>query len=53
MCTHNSVRSQMAEGLLNHLYGSKFEAYSAGTKPSIVNPYAIKALAQKSVVFTY
>ncbi|MFQ5786545.1 MAG: arsenate reductase ArsC [Thermodesulfobacteriota bacterium] len=46
ICTHNSARSQMAEGLLNHLYGSKYEAYSAGTKPSIVNPYAVTALAE-------
>jgi protein-tyrosine-phosphatase len=33
ICTHNSARSQMAEGLLNALYGNKYKAYSAGTKP--------------------
>jgi arsenate reductase len=46
ICTHNSARSQMAEGLLNHLYESKYEAYSAGTKPSTVNPYAINAMVE-------
>lgn len=46
ICTHNSARSQMAEGLLNHLYESGYEAYSAGTRPSIVNPFAIKAMAE-------
>ncbi len=46
ICTHNSARSQMAEGLLNALYGNKYKAYSAGTKPSTVNPYAINAMAE-------
>lgn len=46
ICTHNSARSQMAEGLLNHLYENKYEAFSAGTKPSTVNPYAVKSMAE-------
>ena len=46
ICTHNSARSQMAEGLLNALYGNKYKAYSAGTKPSFVNPYAIEVMAE-------
>ncbi len=46
ICTHNSARSQMAEGLLKHLYESKYEAYIAGTKPSMVNPYAINAMTE-------
>lgn len=46
ICTHNSARSQMAEGLLNYFYGDKYEAYSAGTKPTQVNPYAIKAMQE-------
>ena len=49
ICTHNSARSQMAEGLLNGLYGDDYEAYSAGTQPSMVNPFAIKVMAQISL----
>ncbi len=44
--TRNSSRSQMAEGLLRGLYGERYEACSAGTKPSMVNPYAIKVMAE-------
>jgi arsenate reductase len=44
ICTHNSARSQMAEGLLNHLYGNRYNAFSAGTEKSAVNPYAISAM---------
>lgn len=46
LCTHNSARSQMAEGLLNGLYGNKFDVYSAGTHPSRVNPFAIQAMEE-------
>lgn len=46
VCTHNSARSQMAEGLLNSLYGNKYQAYSAGTEPSAVNPYAIQVMSE-------
>lgn len=46
LCTGNSARSQMAEGLLKHIMQSKYEINSAGTKPSIVRPEAIKALAE-------
>lgn len=46
LCTGNSARSQMAEGLLTHITQSKYEINSAGTKPSIVRPEAIKALAE-------
>jgi arsenate reductase len=46
LCTHNSARSQMAEGLLNHLRGDRYQAYSAGTEPGAVHPLAVKVLAE-------
>lgn len=46
ICTHNSARSQMAEGILNSIYGDRFDAHSAGTKPRIANPYAIRAMKE-------
>ena len=45
ICTHNSSRSQMAEGLLRSIFGDRYEAYSAGTIPSKVNPHAINAMS--------
>ncbi|MGC8961914.1 MAG: arsenate reductase ArsC [Candidatus Bathyarchaeia archaeon] len=46
ICTHNSARSQIAEGFLKKLYGDHYEAYSAGTNPSGLNPYAVKVMAE-------
>jgi arsenate reductase len=46
LCTHNSARSQIAEGLLRHLYGDRYEVFSAGATPTRVNPLAIQALAE-------
>jgi arsenate reductase (thioredoxin) len=46
LCTHNSARSQMAEGLLRHLAGDRFEAMSAGTEATHVRPLAIKAMEE-------
>ena len=46
LCTGNSARSQMAEGLLRHEAGDRFEVFSAGTKPSHVRPEAIEAMAE-------
>jgi len=46
LCTHNSARSQMAEGLLRFLYGDDYEVFSAGTNPTQVNPLAIKVMAE-------
>ena len=46
ICTHNSARSQMAEGLLRYLGGEQFEAYSAGTEATLVRPLAIRAMAE-------
>ncbi len=44
LCTHNSARSQMAEGLLRHFAGDRFEVYSAGTEATVVRPQAIKVM---------
>ena len=44
LCTHNSARSQMAEGLLRHLAGHRFEVYSAGTEATFVRPHAIEVM---------
>jgi arsenate reductase (thioredoxin) len=44
LCTHNSARSQMAEGLLRHLAGERFEAHSAGTEATHVRPLAIRVM---------
>lgn len=46
LCTGNSARSQMAEGLLKHICHSEFEVFSAGTRPSNVRREAITALAE-------
>jgi arsenate reductase len=46
LCTGNSARSQMAEGLLRHDAGDRFEVFSAGTKPSQVRPEAITAMRE-------
>ena len=44
LCTHNSARSQMAEGLLRNLAGDRFEVMSAGTKATHVRPLAVRAM---------
>lgn len=46
VCTHNSARSQLAEGLMNHFHGHRFEAFSAGTEATSVKPHAVRAMAQ-------
>jgi len=49
LCTGNSARSQMAEGFLRHFASDKFEAFSAGVKPTQVNPLAIKIMAEAGI----
>jgi arsenate reductase len=49
LCTHNSARSQMAEGLLRALAGDRFEVGSAGTEKTAVNPLAIRAMAEEGI----
>ena len=46
ICTGNSCRSQMGEGLLRNMAGDKIDVVSAGLKPSTVNPNAIKAMKE-------
>ena len=46
ICSHNSARSQMAEGMMRTFYGDRYEAFSAGTQPGKINPYAIKAMKE-------
>ena len=49
LCTHNSARSQMAEGFLRAIAGDRFEAQSAGTERSSVHPLAIRAMAERGI----
>jgi arsenate reductase len=52
VCTGNSCRSQIAEGLLKHHGKGKFEVYSAGLKPSYVHPLTIKIMAESNIDIT-
>ena len=49
ICTRNSSRSQMAEALVNHGLAGSFEAFSAGTEPSFVNPLAIAVMQELGI----
>ena len=49
LCTGNSARSQMAEGLLRHDAGDRFEVFSAGTRPSRVRPEAIAVMRELGI----
>ena len=46
LCTGNSARSQMAEGLMRHLRGNEFEVFSAGTEPKGIHPLATEAMKE-------
>ena len=46
VCTHNSARSQMAEGMLQAWGGDHFEVFSAGTEATEVRPEAIRVMAE-------
>ena len=49
LCTGNSARSQMAEGLLRHMGGDGFEVESAGVEPSHVRPQAVEAMREVGI----
>ena len=49
LCTHNSARSQMAEGWLRHLDTEHFDVYSAGTEATHVRPLAIQVMAEVGI----
>ena len=49
LCTHNSARSQMAEGFLRALADDRFEVESAGTEETCVNPLAIRAMDEVEI----
>lgn len=52
LCSYNSCRSQMAEGILRSLYGNKYESYSAGTEPVKINPNSIKVMSEIGIDIT-
>ncbi len=49
LCTHNSARSQMAEGLLRHFAGDHVEVMSAGTEATHVRPLAVRAMEELEI----
>ena len=49
LCTGNSARSQMAEGLLRHLAGDRFEVFSAGTRPAGLHPLSVEVLREVGI----
>jgi arsenate reductase len=52
LCTHNSARSQMAEGLLRAMHGDRYEAYSAGVVATSVDPRAVFVLKEIGIDIT-
>ncbi len=49
LCTGNSCRSIMAEALINHYLSDSWQAFSAGTHPSVVNPWALRVLREAGI----
>ena len=49
LCTHNSSRSQMAEGYLQARGGKRYMVYSAGTHPRTIHPLAVQAMAELGI----
>ena len=53
ICTHNSARSQIAEGILRSLYPEEYDAYSAGTESTEVSPYAVKVMQEIGIDISF
>jgi arsenate reductase len=49
LCTGNSARSQIAEAMLRKHGGGRFEAYSAGLEPTVINPLTVRVLAEVGI----
>lgn len=49
LCTENACRSQMAEGLVNHYLAGRVQAFSAGVRPTRVNPRAVQVMAELGI----
>lgn len=49
VCVHNSARSQMAAAWINHLFGDRVEAESAGLQPGVLNPLAVRAMQEVGI----
>ena len=49
LCTHNSARSQMAEGFLRSMYGDRYEAYSTGVITTSVDPHAVLVMKEMGI----
>ncbi len=52
ICTGNACRSQIAEGIMRHLAGDKFDVFSAGSHPSLVHPMSIKVMKEIGINIT-
>jgi ArsR family transcriptional regulator, arsenate/arsenite/antimonite-responsive transcriptional repressor / arsenate reductase (thioredoxin) len=52
LCTHNSARSQMAEGLLRKIAGDRVEVFSAGSEPTSIHPLAVKVMSEIDIDLT-
>ena len=53
LCTHNSARSQMAEGILRNRGRGRYVAFSAGTEATVVRPLAIAAMAEVGIDISF
>jgi arsenate reductase len=49
ICTHNAVRSQMAEAFLNRIYGDCYRAYSAGSDPAQIDPLVVAVMKEAGI----